>query len=579
MGNFETLYLAEIDYLKQLAKIVAEENTALADVFSENHDPDVQRLFEGFAFLTARLQHTLADSFPEITHNLLQQIFPQALAPLPSATVVQFASQPGKLPSRITIPAGFRLKTAAGPDPVPYQTHAPLTIEPVRLLRRKLFNRAEHTDIHLTFRYEGKDTPWQPQCLSFFLHPDAAVAATLTLWLDCHLEEVLLHVNDGRAPISLDGLSTWQPSATNLVLPFGNGAFWPLSLLLEHFYLPHVHDFMHLDLQPLNLSRGKGREFTVILRFDGALPLSEQQIEQAFLLHCVPAVNRFISQQTLPPPEKRSYYDLTEPEHALLQLIEVQTAKEPLPGRNDLITLGNIATAHLPQTPLGTAGDQPPLFYHLSRQINELGQPVERVQLYSAQGKPSDTLPSAPLLCHAWRCHKNVQHITANTLQQEDERAGNLVSARNLVAASPYWPALVDSARHWPLLSLMNTHLLHLADAASLRQALASFDFHPEHDRPRHRDIRQHLDGISHLVARPVDRLSNASLRRGLEIQLTLDPRCYQSLGEMYAFGRVLAQVFSLWQSKTSFVSLLINNQASGEQWQLDWVDGQRHAM
>ena len=41
----------------------------------ESADPDVERLLEGFAFLTARLRQKVEDEFPELTHSHQWQQF------------------------------------------------------------------------------------------------------------------------------------------------------------------------------------------------------------------------------------------------------------------------------------------------------------------------------------------------------------------------------------------------------------------------------------------------------------------------------------------------------------------------
>ncbi len=51
-------------------------------------DPYVERLLEGFAFIAARIQSKFDEQFPKVTQTLLQNVFPQFLAPIPSMTVV-----------------------------------------------------------------------------------------------------------------------------------------------------------------------------------------------------------------------------------------------------------------------------------------------------------------------------------------------------------------------------------------------------------------------------------------------------------------------------------------------------------
>ena len=53
-------------------------------------DPYVERLFEGFALLAARIQLKLEAEFPTFTQSLLQMVYPHYLAPTPAMAVVQF---------------------------------------------------------------------------------------------------------------------------------------------------------------------------------------------------------------------------------------------------------------------------------------------------------------------------------------------------------------------------------------------------------------------------------------------------------------------------------------------------------
>ena len=57
----------------------------------EVSDPYVERLLEGSAFLNARVQLRLDSEFPRFTERLLEIVYPQYLAPIPSMTVCRDA--------------------------------------------------------------------------------------------------------------------------------------------------------------------------------------------------------------------------------------------------------------------------------------------------------------------------------------------------------------------------------------------------------------------------------------------------------------------------------------------------------
>ena len=47
-------------------------------------ETDVERMIEAFAYLTARVRHKLDDEFPELVTALLEMLYPQYQAPVPS---------------------------------------------------------------------------------------------------------------------------------------------------------------------------------------------------------------------------------------------------------------------------------------------------------------------------------------------------------------------------------------------------------------------------------------------------------------------------------------------------------------
>ncbi len=60
------------------------------DDFQGCPDPFVERLLEGFAFLSARVQLKLEAEFPRFTQSLLGTVYPDYLSPTPSMCMVQF---------------------------------------------------------------------------------------------------------------------------------------------------------------------------------------------------------------------------------------------------------------------------------------------------------------------------------------------------------------------------------------------------------------------------------------------------------------------------------------------------------
>ena len=102
--SFNHYYQSELTALRQLGKRFAERSPALAPFLGQaGRDPDVERLLEGFAFLTGRLRQKLDDELPELTHSLMHLLWPNYMRPLPAFSMLQF--DPLKRPGpALTVP-------------------------------------------------------------------------------------------------------------------------------------------------------------------------------------------------------------------------------------------------------------------------------------------------------------------------------------------------------------------------------------------------------------------------------------------------------------------------------------------
>jgi type VI protein secretion system component VasA len=81
---FSKYYQSELTYLRELGREFGRAYPNVAGMLAERGgDPDVERLLEGFAFLTARIRERLDDDVPEVIHTLTDLLFPHYLRTLP----------------------------------------------------------------------------------------------------------------------------------------------------------------------------------------------------------------------------------------------------------------------------------------------------------------------------------------------------------------------------------------------------------------------------------------------------------------------------------------------------------------
>jgi type VI secretion system protein ImpG len=80
LDPFFEYYQRELDYLRNSGAHFARQFPKIAKRLDigglESADPHIERLIESFAYLTARLQRTIDDDFPQITSALLGVLYP-----------------------------------------------------------------------------------------------------------------------------------------------------------------------------------------------------------------------------------------------------------------------------------------------------------------------------------------------------------------------------------------------------------------------------------------------------------------------------------------------------------------------
>jgi type VI secretion system protein ImpG len=281
-------------------------------------DPHVERLLQGFAFLTARVHKKIDDEYPEIADALLSVLYPHYQRPIPSMAVVQFAtpSDPTKVAGGLRVARETELTS----PPVSgvscrFRTAYPVTLWPVvvdaAVLTPDRVTIAGKPPgaaslLRLTLRctapagwasLEGFDS------LRVFLDGPEPVPTSLYESLFNNLCEVWVQgpivggatktVVLARAGELCEVLRPVGFAPQEGVLPYPARSFDGFRLLQEFFAFPAK--FLFVDLCRLDRLRGEG--FTGAVEFLFFLthpPRSEVVIRAGnFRLGCAPVVNLF----------------------------------------------------------------------------------------------------------------------------------------------------------------------------------------------------------------------------------------------------------------------------------------------
>lgn len=88
----------ELTYLRESGSEFAKYHPKLTHFLSEGtFDPDVERLLEGFAFLTGRIREKIDDELPELTQSLMTLLWPHYMRSIPSLCISELKPHTGSV--------------------------------------------------------------------------------------------------------------------------------------------------------------------------------------------------------------------------------------------------------------------------------------------------------------------------------------------------------------------------------------------------------------------------------------------------------------------------------------------------
>jgi type VI secretion system protein ImpG len=317
-------YEHELTFLRQLGKEFAEQYPDIASrllIEGERcEDPHVERLLQGFAFLSARIHRKLDDEFPEITDALLGILYPHFLRPIPSMSIAQFQIDPAnpQITTRYTIERHTQLfsRGVAGIHNMQcrFRTSYPVELWPIRVadakvetIERSPFARGEvdaagviriklATIGELTFSELGIDR------LRFFIDGEPAMVHALYELLFNNTSQIVLAtaanaVNKTVLPRSAIRSVGFGPEEGTL--EYDPRSFLGYRLLHEYFTFPDK--FLFFDITDLNKVSGQkiGKELEIAFligqseREDRLARLGQVVSSNTFRLGCTPVVNLF----------------------------------------------------------------------------------------------------------------------------------------------------------------------------------------------------------------------------------------------------------------------------------------------
>jgi type VI secretion system protein ImpG len=590
-------YEAEMRYLQEagaeFAHAFPDRAGQLGLATNGVRDPHVERLLEGFAFLMGRLRCKLDDELPELTEGLVGMLWPQYQQMVPSLSVLELAPATGVLQSRERIAAGLPVVLSAdviktgkasesnntGTTQCIFRTTSQVDLYPLDLTEAEATTREDGRSvlrIRLRIQPQAQRQMLKIERLRIFLHADRPLALTLYA--------ALTAVPIGYQ-IRIPGKSSSSPGAPRPLsglrieaAGFGpNDRLWPKSnrapggyqLLLEYFSF--AEKFMFVDLLGLDLRDVPVNAEYVDLEaiLDHAYPDNMGLSAANLRLNCTPIINLFKLEAD---PIKLDHAETEYRVHTGLaagdtEIYSVDTVQGFDAGSGNRF-------AYMPFASFAETKAS-------EKEKNDLPQRYFQPHLRSGLAGRFDTW--VEFGGHDWRHSSEIRHETislsvtasnamlpARSLSRGVRArlrgsAANVDSARVLLPPSScHYPPTGDRFQ-WRVLSHLAPNYLSMLTADTLRGTLSLYDWTGSALN------RRRIDAILEVNRRLVERLVHGSLRRGVEIEVSLDGANFTGNGDIMLFGAVLNRFFELYASLNLFTRLVFIVKPIGQR--IEWPD------
>ncbi|MDR0758495.1 MAG: type VI secretion system baseplate subunit TssF [Treponema sp.] len=339
--EFLDYYRDNLTYLRNLSAEFAVEFPKIAGRLGlgefECEDPYIERLLEGTAFLSARVEKKLDESYASLLESILNSVAPNALYPIPSGAVLELTLNPAneQVRSGTTLPAGTVLDAFIPTINSPCRfstledTHlSPLAVTETEYITRSLAdfginNPQGLAGLRIKLSSSAALSSFAGR-LNFYINLAEADASLLLRQL-MH-ETVGLYIRSGEDGkfVPLSGASLDMPLASGLKLLPGRIKGHVLGLRVLQNFLAYPAFFKFFSLENLQGAFAPSTNTAeLLLVFKRREPSLVSVKGSSLKLNCVPAVNLFAKRSDRVMIEKEAYQFHVVPDRAAPRDYEV----------------------------------------------------------------------------------------------------------------------------------------------------------------------------------------------------------------------------------------------------------------
>lgn len=570
----------EMRYLREAGLEFAQAHPDRAALLNldrvDTRDPYVERLFEGFAFLTGRIQQKLDDDFPELTEGLVNMLWPHYLRMIPSLTVLEVLPDTQSLQSNYQV----RKELMVQSEPVAldnrnirciYRTTNPVNISPLRLLHTRLdYDKNGRSVIKIRFALERhiQQEDFDLSELRLFISEEDPVAFSLRHALLHHVAEIQVYT-EGASYVPVNNICIEAAGflPEERLWDKADNSFDGYQLLMEYFCFKHK--FFFIDLKGLAIHHiFDSEEFEIAIILNRQYPVDLRFKPDVLRLHCTPAINLFdmeaepvrIDHRTFEYPVKPLLHEGMQVEIYAVKEVEAfnhQTGQRyPYVSFASFQHRGGLMKHEAPER-----------YFHTKTRRGVAGGYETWLMLGGQLWDKQKALPSETLSLKVVGTNGVLPRKALRETIIRDNNTGepNVKQVRNLLTPtlSCYPPS--EDRFQWRILSHLSPNYLSLLNKDSLKSTLAIYDWTEDELNKRR------LNGILDVSHQTIIRVKQGAVHRGVHIKVTLDDTSFSGEAEIYLFGEILNQFFSTYADLNLFTRLSILSLPSGKEY--TWKD------
>lgn len=547
----------ELHKLKDEAQNFVKAHPELAPLMGgAQADPDIERLFEGTALVSALVREKLDDDYPEIIHPLIERIHPQWLRPTPASSIVAFTPSTA-LRQPLAIPAGARIASV----PVEgtachFRTCSDVMVHPLTLSDAVFSQPAGYRpSIRLTLTLNGiRLSDWKVESLRFFLGGSFANAANVHLLLTRHLESISIKALDGGQLCSIppEKLKTFGPGGSDEGVAGIPSAFLGLRALSDYFTSPEQFLFVELTGLESWKERSDGTRFEITFVLKNELPVPSPVIDTAvFVLAAAHAVNLF--------PQDSDPISVSD--DARVYAIQPSGKGKghnqvwSVVGATGLLKNGMRKRAYKFQQVPGYGRSNEATFRTIVR-----SRPLSSgaaVFIEVNRPEPAEETVTAHLICTNGHLPERlgIGDVCVRTADIPES-----IQIANITSLTPAADPPLEANRLWRLYSLSAMSRTALSSAENLRSILETCAAAMRRDREGVARNLERIRGIVAVTARGRDFMHRARPWRGMEVIVKLDSSNYGSLGDLHLFGCALERFLGGFATGNTLVQLIVED-------------------